>query len=159
MLHNEQAHWSTIAMLVIAFLSISLGSNSSINLHHKQVLETAQEVASLPASATPLPYDQVKDQCEALVTCKLQKLSVLRSFQHQQETKAIVVASDGENKSTSIPDLVRLSIMLPLASPLERAFRICKLLFHLLKICSFCPHKIETCRIFTELVLIGGCIL
>uniref|UniRef100_A0A7C9EM62 Uncharacterized protein n=2 Tax=Opuntia streptacantha TaxID=393608 RepID=A0A7C9EM62_OPUST len=88
----------------------SMSSNSqdilSVNQLLESVLETAQEVASLPASATPLPYDQVKDQCEALVTCKLQKLSVLRSFQHQQETKAIVVASDGENKSTSIPDLV-----------------------------------------------------
>jgi len=115
--------------LQMACLPISLGSNSSINLCHKQVLETAQEVASLPASASPLPYDQVKDQCEALVTCKQQKMSVLSSFEHQQETKAIVIAGDSENKSTSIPDSVRLSIMLPLARPFEYVFGIMQVAF------------------------------
>ncbi|KAJ8445285.1 hypothetical protein Cgig2_024491 [Carnegiea gigantea] len=88
----------------------SMSSNSqdilSVNQLLESVLETAQEVASLPASASPLPYDQVKDQCEALVTCKQQKMSVLSSFEHQQETKAIVIAGDSENKSTSIPDSV-----------------------------------------------------
>lgn len=88
----------------------SMSSNSqdilSVNQLLESVLETAQEVASLPASATPLPYDEVKDQCEALVTYKQQKMSVLSSFKHQQETQAIVIAGDSESKSTSIPDSV-----------------------------------------------------
>ncbi|MCD9638104.1 hypothetical protein HAX54_021814 [Datura stramonium] len=36
--------------------------------YEPMVLETARQVASYPASSTPMPYDQVKNQCEALVT-------------------------------------------------------------------------------------------
>ena len=69
-----------------------------------QVLETAQQVASFPVSTTPVPYDQMKSQCEALVTGKQQKMAVLHSFKHQQETKALVLSSESENKSrVSLP--------------------------------------------------------
>ncbi|RRT83399.1 hypothetical protein B296_00017762 [Ensete ventricosum] len=49
-----------------------------------EVIETARQVASLPTSTIPVPYDQMKSQCEALVIGKQQKMSVLQSFKHQQ---------------------------------------------------------------------------
>ncbi|XP_019436549.1 PREDICTED: uncharacterized protein LOC109342934 isoform X1 [Lupinus angustifolius] len=64
----------------------------------ESVLETAREVASLSISSNPLPYDQMKNQCEALVTGKQQKMSVLQSFMHPQETKAVVLSSESEVK-------------------------------------------------------------
>jgi len=60
-------------------------------------------VASFPTSSTPVPYDQMKNQCEALVTGKQKKMSVLHSFRHQQETRAIVLSSENELKVSSLP--------------------------------------------------------
>ncbi|XP_027927693.1 uncharacterized protein LOC114184585 [Vigna unguiculata] len=60
------------------------------------VLETARQVASFSTSSTPLPYDQMKDQCEALEAGKQQKMSVIQSFKHQQESNAIVLSSENE---------------------------------------------------------------
>lgn len=57
-------------------------------------METARQVASVSTSSTPLPYDQMKNQCEALVTGKQEKMSAIQSFKHQQETKAIVLSSE-----------------------------------------------------------------
>ncbi|CAL0322107.1 unnamed protein product [Lupinus luteus] len=68
----------------------------------ESVLETAREVASLSISSNPLPYDQMKNQCEALVTGKQQKMSVLQSFKHRQETKAIVLSSESEVKGSPL---------------------------------------------------------
>ncbi|KAF7133204.1 hypothetical protein RHSIM_Rhsim09G0028200 [Rhododendron simsii] len=68
----------------------------------KKVLETARQVASLPVSSTPIPYDQVTNQCEALVTGKQQKMSVLHSFKLRQEGKAIVLSHEDEN---TLPNL------------------------------------------------------
>lgn len=65
--------------------------------YYQQVLEIARHVASFPVSSTPIPYDQMKNQCEALVTGKQQKMSVLHSFEHQQEAKAIVLSTGNEN--------------------------------------------------------------
>lgn len=73
-----------------------------------QVLETARHVASLPVSSTPVTYDQVKDQCEALVTGKQQKMSVLQSFKKQQEGMTIILAGDHEKKSTITSKTVRI---------------------------------------------------
>lgn len=76
----------------------SLSMNSldilSVNQLLESVLETARQVASLPVSSTPVTYDQVKDQCEALVTGKQQKMSVLQSFKKQQEGMTIVLSSE-----------------------------------------------------------------
>ncbi|TXG72845.1 hypothetical protein EZV62_001424 [Acer yangbiense] len=77
-------------------LSINTLDILSVNELLESVLETARQVASFPASSTPIPYDQMKSQCEALVTGKQQKMSVLQSFKHQQEAKAIVVSSEIE---------------------------------------------------------------
>ncbi|KAL2921015.1 Protein EFR3-like protein B [Bienertia sinuspersici] len=86
----------------------STSSNSldiiNVNQLLESVLETAQQVASLPAS-TFITYDQVKDQCEALVTGKQQKMSVLQSFKQQLEAKAIVLANDPEKRRPAIMDM------------------------------------------------------
>lgn len=87
----------------------SISSNSldilNVNQLLESVLETAQQVASFPASTTVISYDQVKDQCEALVTGKHQKMSVLQSFKQQLESKAIVLSSDTEMKRPTLMDL------------------------------------------------------
>lgn len=70
-------------------------------LNYRQVLETARQVASFPVSSLPIPYDQMKSQCEALVTGKQQKMSVLQSFKHKQESKAIVLSDQNEKKLPS----------------------------------------------------------
>ena len=49
-----------------------------------QVHETARQVANVPVSANPVPYDQMKSQCEALVMEKQQKMSVLLSYKHSR---------------------------------------------------------------------------
>jgi len=74
------------------------------------VLETAHQVASVPVSTNLVPYEQVRGQCEALVTGKQQKMSALLSFKHQQESTAIVAADDYEKNSTAIVPMVRSSI-------------------------------------------------
>ncbi|KAL5169258.1 Protein EFR3 B [Glycine soja] len=85
----------------------SLSSNSpdilSVNQLLQSVLETARQVASFPISSTPVPYDQMKNQCEALVTGKQQKMSILHSFKHQQETRALVLSSENETKVSPLP--------------------------------------------------------
>lgn len=90
--------------------------DNHVLLNYKQVLETARQVASLPVSSTPIPYDQVTNQCEALVTGKQQKMSVLHSFKLRQEGKAIVLSHEDEK---TLPNLVRISsfyFLLPLFS-------------------------------------------
>ncbi|XP_068317761.1 protein SEMI-ROLLED LEAF 2 [Pyrus communis] len=78
-------------------LSINTLDILSVNQLLDSVLETAREVASNPVSTTPIPYDQMKSQCEALVTGKQQKMAVLHSFK-QADTKAIVLlSSESEN--------------------------------------------------------------
>ncbi|XP_064934567.1 protein SEMI-ROLLED LEAF 2 isoform X1 [Musa acuminata AAA Group] len=57
----------------------------SVNQLIESVIETARQVASLPTSTIPVPYDQMKSQCEALVIGKQQKMSVLQNLKHQQE--------------------------------------------------------------------------
>ncbi|MED6206006.1 hypothetical protein PIB30_022896 [Stylosanthes scabra] len=74
----------------------SLSTNTtdvlSVNQLLESVSETARQVASFSVSSTnPLPYDQMKDICEALVNGKQEKMSVLQSFKHQSEDKAIVL--------------------------------------------------------------------
>ncbi|KAI6695927.1 hypothetical protein NL676_023637 [Syzygium grande] len=75
----------------------------NVNQLLASVLETARQVASLPVSSAPIPYDQMKNQCEALVTGKQQKMSVLHSFKNQQESKAIVVSCENEKQAPPFP--------------------------------------------------------
>ncbi|MED6160367.1 hypothetical protein PIB30_050822 [Stylosanthes scabra] len=83
-------------------LSIHNPDILSVNQLLESVLETARQVASVPISSAPVPYDQMKNQCEALVTGKQQKMSVLQSFKHQQESRALVLSSDYEIKVTPL---------------------------------------------------------
>ncbi|XP_010069301.2 protein SEMI-ROLLED LEAF 2 isoform X2 [Eucalyptus grandis] len=85
--------------------SLSSSAVDIINVNQllASVLETARQVASLPVSSVPIPYDQMKNQCEALVTGKQQKMSVLHSFKNQQEAKAIVVSGENENNAPHFP--------------------------------------------------------
>ncbi|KAL7176901.1 hypothetical protein ACSBR2_030271 [Camellia fascicularis] len=83
-------------------LSINSLDILSVNQLLESVLETARQVASLPVSSTPIPYDQVKNQCESLVMGKQQKMSVLQSFKLQQDTKAIVLVNEHENKMPNV---------------------------------------------------------
>ncbi|GAB4842942.1 hypothetical protein Ancab_012920 [Ancistrocladus abbreviatus] len=85
-------------------LSTSSADVLSVNQLLDSVVETAQQVASLPVSSAHMPYDQVKNQCEALITDKQRKMSVLQSVKQQQEAKAIIIASDGEETNPSLPN-------------------------------------------------------
>ncbi|CAN7039264.1 unnamed protein product [Brassica oleracea var. botrytis] len=67
----------------------------SVNELLESVSETARQVASLPVSSIPVPYDQMMNQCEALVTGKHQKMSVLRSFK-PEATKAVTLSEEDE---------------------------------------------------------------
>ncbi|KAJ0781265.1 hypothetical protein HanPI659440_Chr06g0247331 [Helianthus annuus] len=60
------------------------------------VAETAEHVESMPNSSITLTFDEIKNQCEALVMGKQQKMSVLQSFKEQQEAMAII--SSGEHE-------------------------------------------------------------
>ncbi|KAL0812599.1 hypothetical protein Bca101_069042 [Brassica carinata] len=67
----------------------------SVNELLESVSETARQVASLPVSSIPVPYDQMMNQCEALVMGKHQKMSVLRSFK-PEATKAVTLSEEDE---------------------------------------------------------------
>ncbi|KAI3746590.1 hypothetical protein L6452_09025 [Arctium lappa] len=82
-----------------ALLSINSHAILSVNQLLESVVETAHHVESMPNTSTPVPYDQMKNQCEALVTGKQQKLSVLQSFKKQQEAKAITSSGEHEKQT------------------------------------------------------------
>ncbi|KAE8717573.1 putative serine/threonine-protein kinase GCN2-like [Hibiscus syriacus] len=63
------------------------------------VLETARKVGSF--SEAPIPYDQMKSQCEANVIGKQQKMSVLHNFTHYQA--ASTTTEDFENEILYLP--------------------------------------------------------
>ncbi|KAJ9537411.1 hypothetical protein OSB04_030144 [Centaurea solstitialis] len=93
-------------------LSINSLDILSVNQLLESVLETARHVASLPVSSTPVTYDQVKDQCEALVSGKQQKMSVLQSFKKQHEGMTIILSGEHEKQSpipsNNTPEEVKL---------------------------------------------------
>ncbi|KAJ7947504.1 Arm repeat superfamily protein [Quillaja saponaria] len=84
-------------------LSINTIDILSVNQLLESVLETARQVASFPVSSAPVPYDEMKSQCEALVKGKQNKMSVLHSFKHQQETNASVISSENERRLLPSP--------------------------------------------------------
>ncbi|XP_062107804.1 protein SEMI-ROLLED LEAF 2 isoform X2 [Humulus lupulus] len=88
-------------------ISISSLDILSVNQLLESVLETARQVASFPVSSMPIPYDQMKDQCEALVTGKQQKMSVLHSFKQQQEANALALSSVNEINYPTFPAKTR----------------------------------------------------
>ena len=77
-----------------------------------QVHETARQVANVPVSANPVPYDQMKSQCEALVMEKQQKMSVLLSFKHSRTDSHGSAGVDGlETNEVCMPCLRNLPMM------------------------------------------------
>lgn len=82
-----------------------------------QVHETARQVANVPVSANPVPYDQMKSQCEALVMEKQQKMSVLLSFKHSRTDSHGSTGVDGlETNEVCMSCLRNLSMMFHLDS-------------------------------------------
>lgn len=77
----------------------------SVNQLLDSVLETARHVANLPVSSTPIPYDQIKNECEALVTGKQQKMSVLQSFKIQQDSQAMVLFEEKEKINSTLSNV------------------------------------------------------
>ncbi|MCL7046370.1 hypothetical protein MKW94_006683 [Papaver nudicaule] len=73
----------------------------SVNQLLESVLETARQVASSPVTTTPIPYDQMKSQCEALVMGKHQKMSVLLSFKNQKANGLESLDSSTQNETTA----------------------------------------------------------
>ncbi|XP_004486921.1 protein SEMI-ROLLED LEAF 2-like isoform X2 [Cicer arietinum] len=86
-------------------LSINVPDVLGVNQLLESVLETARQVASFSTSSNTLPYDQMKNQCEALVTGKQQKMSAIQSFKHQEETKALILSSEIEVSSQPVKAL------------------------------------------------------
>ncbi|KAG8481273.1 hypothetical protein CXB51_026112 [Gossypium anomalum] len=79
---------STLDVLSVNELWIRKAVYGEVCLSSSKVLETARQVASFSVSPTPIPYEQMRSQCEALIIGKQQKMSVIHSFKHQQEAKA-----------------------------------------------------------------------
>ncbi|KAI4310765.1 hypothetical protein MLD38_035716 [Melastoma candidum] len=73
----------------------SLSSNTpdviSVNQLLASVVETSRQVAKMPVSSTPIPYDQMTSQCEELITGRRLKMSVLHSL-NMEETGALVLS-------------------------------------------------------------------
>ncbi|PIA29757.1 hypothetical protein AQUCO_05800089v1 [Aquilegia coerulea] len=86
-------------------LSINSLDILSVNQLLDSVLETARQVANFPVSTTPIPYDQMKNQCEALVMGKHEKMSVLLSFKTQQENMGNGLSTEKEKKAPSLPNM------------------------------------------------------
>ncbi|KAH8484278.1 hypothetical protein H0E87_028648 [Populus deltoides] len=88
------------------------GPRTSISVHTldilsvKELLEPESSKKKRVSSKLPVPYDQMKSQCEALVTGKQQKMSILHSFKHQAEAKVFPI--EEEKKDTSVHDVVSL---------------------------------------------------
>ncbi|KAI3936086.1 hypothetical protein MKW98_015845 [Papaver atlanticum] len=83
----------------------SISNNSvdvlSVNQLLESVLETARQVASFPVTTTPIPYDQMKSQCEALVMGKHQKMSVLLSFKNRKAKGLESLDSSTQNETSA----------------------------------------------------------
>ncbi|KAI3723549.1 hypothetical protein L2E82_35202 [Cichorium intybus] len=77
----------------------------SVNQLLESVAETASDVESMPDSSSPAPYDQIKNQCEALVTGKQQKMSVLQTFKEQHEAMALISSGHHENHQLEVEEL------------------------------------------------------
>ncbi|XP_010522186.1 PREDICTED: uncharacterized protein LOC104800896 isoform X2 [Tarenaya hassleriana] len=82
-------------------LSTNTADILSVNELLESVTETARHVVSSRVSSTPIPYDQMMNQCEALVTGKQQKMSVLQSFK-LKETKAISILEEDDDKKEEV---------------------------------------------------------
>ncbi|KAH9301851.1 hypothetical protein KI387_013434, partial [Taxus chinensis] len=74
----------------------------SVNQLLESVLDTARHVASISISTTPVPYNEMANQCEALVMGKQKKMSILMSF--KRNTSPLLALSDNNDASRSTMD-------------------------------------------------------
>ncbi|KAF6148779.1 hypothetical protein GIB67_019387 [Kingdonia uniflora] len=84
--NGNQSYRTSLAINTVDILSVNQLLDS--------VLETARQVTTYPISTTPIPYDQMKNQCEALVMDKHQKMSILLSLKNQQEAKGVLASQE-----------------------------------------------------------------
>ncbi|KAL4297081.1 hypothetical protein GQ457_12G002630 [Hibiscus cannabinus] len=84
-----------------ASLSINKLDVLSANELVDSALEMARQVGSFSVSQAPIPYDQMRSQCEASVIGKQQKMSVLHHFKHQHGGSA--TSEDNENEILCLP--------------------------------------------------------
>lgn len=82
-----------------------------------QVHETARQVANVPVSANPVPYDQMKSQCEALVMEKQQKMSVLLSFKHSRTNSHGSTGVDGNEACISYLQNLAITCIIQISDP------------------------------------------
>ncbi|KAM7279907.1 hypothetical protein ACFE04_007041 [Oxalis oulophora] len=74
----------------------------NVNELMESVLETAKQVASFPPTSAPISYDQMKSQCEALMSGKQQKMLALHSFNNHQEAMKIIDESETDDTALSV---------------------------------------------------------
>ncbi|XP_058102408.1 protein SEMI-ROLLED LEAF 2-like isoform X3 [Magnolia sinica] len=100
LLTNEDAFFETSRSQLDCKTSLSMNAFDvlSVNQLIESVLEAASQVVSFPVSSTPVSYNQMKNQCEALVVGKQQKMSVLFSFKQQLEPVYIIPTESNEEK-------------------------------------------------------------
>eukprot|EP01018_Ginkgo_biloba_P032611 Gb_14070 [translate_table: standard] len=60
------------------------------------VLDTARHVASISISTTPVPYNQMASQCEALVIGKQKKMSILMNFKTNPDPLQLTLPENHE---------------------------------------------------------------
>ncbi|GJM92300.1 hypothetical protein PR202_ga08761 [Eleusine coracana subsp. coracana] len=91
----------------------------TVNQLMESVHETARQVANVPVSANPVPYDQMKSQCEALVLEKQQKMSVLLSFKHSRSDSHSSAGLDRLETNEACISYQKFSLQSSMRSELE----------------------------------------
>lgn len=61
-------------------------------------------------SSMPVTYDEMKNQCEALMMGKQQKMSVLQSFKEKQEAMATKAPGGHKKRTPLVSNNVRISL-------------------------------------------------
>ncbi|KAL6880605.1 hypothetical protein ACP4OV_012170 [Aristida adscensionis] len=109
--------------------SVASSDVLSVNQLIEYVHETARQITNVPVSANPVPYDQMKSQCEALVMEKQQKMSVLLSFKHSRsDSTGLDGLETNESSLRSKPELqpkrTRMQRNDSASSESDRSFRL-----------------------------------
>ncbi|PWA47157.1 ARM repeat superfamily protein [Artemisia annua] len=91
-------------------LSINSVDILSVSQLMESVAETAYHEENMANSSMPVTYDEMKNQCEALMMGKQQKMSVLQSFKEKKEAMA-TKAPGGEQKRTPLVSNNQLELL------------------------------------------------
>ncbi|XP_057870804.2 protein SEMI-ROLLED LEAF 2 isoform X1 [Cryptomeria japonica] len=93
-------HVLSVSQLLESVVLLIIRKTAS-RLNCWQVLDTARHVASISVSTTPVPYNEMASQCEALVIGKQKKMSILTSFKRNKDPLLPLT----ENNDSSIPSM------------------------------------------------------